>query len=397
MATDLSSSLDTIRVEHTGSLRRPPWLQELYVRMTREPVGEEEIASTQDRAVREVIARQESIGLPVVTDGELRRPDTFMDSWALAVSGYDVSGPGTAEYGAAVAAQQDAIKRLYEGDGVDCTETSSLQSKGRVVGSRAPVRSRLQLVKNIILEEYRLASAIASRPVKVTMIGPDRIASMYAYEDSRDVYADMDEHVADVVAIQRQMIAEVVEAGCRYVQIDEPGLTAYVDVRSLDAMRARGEDPDANLERSIRANNELIAGFAGVTFGLHICRGGTGGRGGPAAHRHGAYDAIAERVFGGLDHHRFLLEYDSEAAGGFEALRFVGTGRIAALGLISNNDPEIESDEYLKRRVDEASAVLPIEQLALTSRCGFYLSPSEPAQWAKLEAIVHAAADVWGT
>src|SRR5262249_47054595 len=154
--------------------------------------------------------------------------------------------------------------------------------------------------------EYAFAKAVASRPVKLTLIGPDRISQRFAYEDSRHVYADMDAFLADVVAIQRQMISEVVAAGCRYIQIDEPGYTAYVDPPLLERMRARGEDPHQNMRRSIAADNAVIADFPGVTLAVHICRGGGGGRGGPGWHREGSYDAIAEELFSELRFNRFL-------------------------------------------------------------------------------------------
>jgi 5-methyltetrahydropteroyltriglutamate--homocysteine methyltransferase len=235
---------------------------------------------------------------------------------------------------------------------------------------------------------------MTSTPVKLTLIGPDRISQRFEYENSRHVYAGMDEFLADVIAIERQMIAEAVEAGCRYIQIDEPGYTAYVDPPLLAQMRERGEDPDTNLERSIRADNAVIAGFPGVTFGVHICRGNSGGRGGAGWHREGAYDAIAERLFGGLDFDRFLLEYDSEQAGSFEALRFIPRDRIAVLGLISNHG-EVETPAYLLRRLEEASKYIPLHQVAICPRCGFG-SAEESVQWGKLAVMQQVARATWG-
>src|SRR5262249_49692124 len=143
------------------------------------------------------------------------------------------------------------------------------------------------------------------------------ISQRFAYERSTSVYKDMDDFLADVVAINRQIVGTLVEAGCRYIQIDAPGYTAYVDQVSLDRMRTRGEDPEANLERSINADNAIINGFDGVTFGIHVCRGNprtvdaATGRVMPQWHREGHYDGIAEQLFNGLRHERLLLEYDS--------------------------------------------------------------------------------------
>ena len=186
------------------------------------------------------------------------------------------------------------------------------------------------------------------RPVKVSLIGPDRIAQRFAWEKSKAVYSGLDEFIADVVAIQRKMIRELVDAGCRYVHMDAPGFTAYVDKVSLERMKARGEDPEQNLDRAIRAENAVIEGFPGVTFGLHICRGNPrgvdlSGKVQAQWHREGHYDSIAEKLFGQLKHQRLLLEYDSERAGSFDVLRFVRKGTVAVLGVVTTKSEEVEA------------------------------------------------------
>ena len=193
------------------------------------------------------------------------------------------------------------------------------------------------------------------------------------------------------------MIGQLAEAGCRYVGIDGPGYTAYVDPDSLAAMRARGEDPIAAMERSITADNEIVANFPGVTFGIHICRGNRQSM----WHREGHYDAIAERLFRGLAHQRLLLEYDTERAGTFEALRFVPKGKIAVLGLITTKVSRVESVDELRRRIDAAARYLPLEQLAISPQCGFASSIrgnllSEDDQFRKLDVMLETAAKVWG-
>jgi 5-methyltetrahydropteroyltriglutamate--homocysteine methyltransferase len=397
MTGSAGSSLNAIRSDHTGGLSHPPALDAIYRRLGEGTVPEDELRAIQDQAVRDVIARQEAIGLPVVNDGEFRRLLGFQDSFGGAVTGYD-----SLPYGSAESVSRSAVDNArLRGEGADGpqrrieTGLSAVSGQGRAIYNRLPVRERLQLVNNLILDEYRQAAAIATRPVKVTLIGPDRVSQRFDYEHSRDVYADMDAFLADVVAIQRQMIAEVVAAGCRYIQIDEPGFTAYVDPPLLAQMRARGEDPLTNLQRSIDADNAIIEGFPGVTFAVHICRGGGGGRNGPGAHREGSYDAIAEQLFSQLNFDRFLLEYDSEAAGSFDAIRFIRPGKVAVLGLAANNGTEVEQPDYLKQRIDEASAFLPLEQLAVCPRCGLR-NLDEDVQWAKLEALQRVADDVWG-
>jgi methionine synthase II (cobalamin-independent) len=200
-----------------------------------------------------------------------------------------------------------------------------------------------------------------------------------------------------VVRIEREMIRSLVDAGCRYVQIDAPSYTAYVDAPSLEEMKARGEDPMRNLARSIDADNEILRLFPDVTFGIHLCRGNQRSM----WHREGGYDAIAEALFGGLHHDRFLLEYDSPRAGSFEPLRFVPKDKVVVLGLISTKIPEMEKVEDLKRRIEEASRYIPLEQLAISPQCGFASDVvgnliSEDDQKRKLEVVVEAARQIWG-
>jgi len=381
--------LHSIRTDHTGALRRPEWLNDLYERHGEGRASDDEVREGQLRAVREVIEKQDALGMPVVTDGEFCRIGGFQESFGGAVTGFDAlpyvyRRRAAQATNSASAAPGQAAQRIETG----------LSGPGTAIYNRLPTKERLKLVRNLIAEEYARASAMTSTPVKVTLIGPDRISQRFEYERSRDVYTDMDAFLEAVIVIQRRMISEAVEAGCRYIQIDEPGYTAYVDPPLLQQMRDRGEDPDANLERSIRADNAIIAGFPGVTFAVHICRGNSGGRGGAGWHREGSYDAIAERLFGSLDFDRFLLEYDSEQAGSFDALRFIPKDKIAVLGLISNHG-EVETPAYLHQRLEEASRYLPMNQLALCPRCGFG-SADETTQWGKFAVMQQVAREAWG-
>lgn len=383
------NSLNAIRTDHTGALRRPEWLQALYARFGEGTASEVEVREGQERAVREVIERQEALGMPVVTDGEFCRIGGFQESFGGAVTGFDAL-PYAYQRRADQAAASASAR---SGEAPGRIETGR-SGPGTAIYNRLPTKERLKLVRNIILEEFVRANPMASVPVKVTLIGPDRISQRFEYESSTSVYADMDAFLADVIAIEREMIAAVVDAGCRYVQIDEPGYTAYVDPPLLAQMRARGEDPVANMERSIQADNAVIADFPGVTFGVHICRGNSGGRGGAGWHREGTYDDIAERLFTGLDFDRFLLEYDSEQAGSFDALRHFPKDKVAVLGLISNHG-EPETADYLKARLEEAGRYISLEQISIAPRCGFG-SADEATQWAKFRVMQAVARDTWG-
>lgn len=390
---DNGKSLKHLRVDHAGALRRPDYLERAYADYRAGTMSDAELRTVQERGVREVVAQQEGVGLPVVTDGELCRIGGFQESFGGAVSGFDaVSYKDAGPYRDKELAQ---VPPGAAGRGPVRVE-SGRSGPGPAIINRLPVKERLELVRNTILEEYRFAASLATAPVKVTLIGPDRISQRFEYENSRDVYRDMDEFLADVVAIERQMIEEVVAAGCRYVHIDEPGYTAYVDPILTEKMRSRGEDPRRNFERSIQADNAVIAGFPDVTFSVHICRGGGGGRGGWAFHREGHYDDIAEQLFNDTDFDRFILEYDGDHAGTFEPLRFMPTDKVAVLGLASNHG-EPESPDYLRRRIDDAAGYVPVERLAISPRCGLSGIHSDEAQWQKLRTLVEVGAQVWGS
>jgi len=383
----MAETLARIRTDVVGSLLRPAHLKHARMQFDDGKSDYAALRAVEDQAIQQAVSLQESIGLDVVTDGEFRRLN-FQDSFGVSASGFD--------------AQQGTID-LYEKrvEGSRPLQRWAIpesgERKGTAVSQRRPVVERLRLVKNVPLEEYRFASRIAQKPVKVTLIGPDRITQRFDYQNSTSIYSRIDDFVADVVKIEREMIQGLVAAGCRYVQIDAPGYTAYVDPPSLAAMRQRGEDPEQNFSRSLRADNEVIRAFAGVTFGIHLCRGNQRSM----WHREGSYDAIAERLLNELHHDRFLLEYDTPRAGSFEPLRFLPKGKIVVLGLVSTKVPAPESVDALKRRLDEASKHVALDQLAISPQCGFASDVvgnliSEDEQKRKLEIVVETARQVWG-
>lgn len=391
----LASSMDLskIRIDHIGSLVRPAMLKDVFARFDRGAASREDLTQAQNQAIREVIARQEAHGLPVVTDGEFRRHN-FQESFSECVSGFDVP---------------QNVSRYYEKRDLNLTPLQRAEQNfdeaGPAIVTRRGAVQRLKLIRNLPLEEFRFAQSVAKNPVKVTVLGPDRIAQRFKWEASKNIYKDLDDFVDHVVEIQRRMIAELVDAGCQYIQIDAPGYTAYVDNVSLERMRSRGEDPERNLQRSIDADNAVIENFHGVTFGIHICRGNARttdpitGKLVPQWHREGSYDAIAERLFNSLKHHRLLLEYDSERAGGFEPLRLVPKEKIVVLGLVTTKSSDLEAVDELKRRIDQASRYLPLDQLALSPQCGFggidSKVMSEEEMWRKFDRIVETATEVW--
>jgi 5-methyltetrahydropteroyltriglutamate--homocysteine methyltransferase len=378
--------LRKIRTDVVGSLLRPTYLKEAQAQCDQGGISSEELRRIEDDAIGEAVRLQQAIGLDVVTDGEYRRLN-FQDSFAASVTGFDARRLNLAF--------MESLSR--EGKPLQRWDPYHV-ADGAAILQRRPVSQKLRLVRNLPLEEYRFASGIAGKPVKVSLVGPDRIVQRFDYQNSKSVYWSLDDFVADVVRIEREMIRGMADAGCRYVQIDAPSYTAYVDAPSLEEMKARGEDPMKNLARSIQADNEILRLIDGVTFGIHLCRGNQRSM----WHREGSYDAIAEALFNGLRHDRFLLEYDSARAGTFEPLRFVPKDKVVVLGLVSTKVPAIETVEDLKRRIDEAAKYIPLDQLALSPQCGFASDVvgnliSEDDQKRKLEVVVETARQVWGS
>jgi 5-methyltetrahydropteroyltriglutamate--homocysteine methyltransferase len=364
---------DLLRVDQVGSLLRPANLKTLYHEVDQGLAKEAELAAATRRAVAGVIEEQEGRGIRPIVDGEFWRRG-FQETFGNSVDGY---APRSAE--------------------VDQSAGPAGQISEAVYVRRQPVSSRLTLSGNVLLDEYLADRELTDQPLKVTLTGPERLTQRFDLEHSGSTYDGFEDFMADVVRIEREMIGQVIEAGCPYVQIDEPAYTAYVDPTSLEWMKERHWDPAGGLERAIAADNALIHGFDGVTFGLHICRGNAGGH----WHREGAYDAIAEQLFDGLEYRRLLLEYDTERAGGFEPLRFVRKGTVAVLGLVSTKTGVLEDREVLLSRIEEASKFLPVEQIALSPQCGFASGLTgnpltEDEQWRKLELVRDVAAEVWG-
>jgi methionine synthase II (cobalamin-independent) len=389
----MANDFGKLRIDHIGSMVRPAELKEVFARFDRGQASREELSKAQDEAIRDLIQKQEAHGLPVVTDGEFRR-HSFQESFSECVIGFDAP-KNVGLYYEQRELNQNPLERAEQ----------NFEEAGPAIITRRGAVERLKFTRNLPLEECRYAQSVATVPVKVTLLGPDRIAQRFKWESSLDVYKGLDDFVEHVVEIERRMIAELVAAGCNYIQIDAPGYTAYVDKVSLERMRSRGEDPERNLQRSIEADNALIEDFSSVTFGIHICRGNARtidpktGKLVPQWHREGSYDAIAEKLFNSLKHQRLLLEYDSDRAGGFEPLRLVPKDKIVVLGLVSTKNSDMETVDDLKRRIDQASKFLPVDQLALSPQCGFggidSKVLSEEEMWKKLDTIVETAAEIW--
>ena len=370
-------SLATLRADHVGSLLRPSDLVELMIASGER--GTSDLAAAQDAAITSAVARQEAIGMPVVTDGEFRRR-TFQDSFSGVAGAEGLLGGGLAE--------------LPSGDelpapGSRVPHAADLSGKS----AKAPVTRPLALTRNLPLAEFRFAARLATAPVKVTVLSVDRLRERIDVEHS---YTSPEAVMEEVVSVARRIVSELADAGCEYIQIDGPNYTRFADPDWRAELHAAGLDPMAELERAMQWDNAVIDGIDNVTFGMHLCRGNRRSM----WHRSGTYDAIAERLFTGLRHQRLLLEYDTPRAGNFQPLRFLPTDKVAVLGLISSKLGQLEDSREIVRRIEEASQYAPLERLALSPQCGFgsnvqgnRLTAEE--QWRKLELVVAVAEQVW--
>jgi 5-methyltetrahydropteroyltriglutamate--homocysteine methyltransferase len=380
------ANLKKIRTDVVGSLQRPPALKEARIQFDDGKIGAAELRAREDEAVRDAVRLQESIGLDVITDGEMRRLN-FQDSFGLAVEGFDAAR-------STVKSNERRVEGATPGRRWDIRE---MHQVGTAISHRRPAKEKLRLARNVPLEEYEFVASVAKAPAKVSLIGPDRISQRFDYENSAGVYDGLDDFIDDVVRIEREVVESLIKAGCRYIHIDAPGFTAYVDEPTLQQMRARGEDPMENFSRSLKAEAKVVENLGEVASGIHLCRGNQRSM----WHREGSYDAIAERLFNELPHDRFLLEYDTPRAGSFEPLRFVPKGRVVVLGLVSTKVSDLETVNGLKRRIDEAAKFIPLDQLAISPQCGFASDVvgnliSADDQKRKLEVVVETARQVWG-
>ncbi|MGH7805300.1 MAG: 5-methyltetrahydropteroyltriglutamate--homocysteine S-methyltransferase, partial [Candidatus Binatia bacterium] len=259
---------------------------------------------------------------------------------------------------------------------------------------------RVSRARGITTVEFATVHALTRETAKVTMPAPSFLHFFRGPECvDRAAYPDLDAFFDDLVAIYRAELVDLARLGCRYVQLDEVPVAMLGDETVRDKVRARGEDPDALLRRYVDAVNRILDDrFPGMTIAMHLCRGNLRGHWMAS----GGYDAVAEALFGGANVDAFLLEYDTPRAGDFTPLRFLSPEKRALLGLVSSKTPVLEPLDALRRRLDEAAKVVPLERLGITPQCGFASTVAgnplgEDDQRAKLARVVETADRVWGS
>ncbi len=364
------------RADHVGSLLRPKELLQAREDCAAGKISREELRALEDDAIRDVVKMQHDVGLQSATDGEFRRAAWHMD-FIYALGGIE-KAPGD-------------IRVKFHNERGDIEWTPAAIHVGE----------KVHLDEPIFGEDFKFLQSCVEDGVtpKLTIPSP----SMVHYRGGRaavdpNVYSDMEEFWSDLTSAYADQVRAVFDLGCRYLQFDDTSLAYLNDPEQREQMASKGEDAEHLHESYIRHINEaLVNRPAGLAVTTHLCRGNF--RSSWAAE--GGYDFVAEALFGDLNIDGFFLEYDDARSGGFEPLRFVPKDKLVVLGLVTSKRGELESKDELKRRIEQASQYVAIEQLCLSPQCGFSSTFEGNAltydqEVAKLELIVETAAEVWG-
>ena len=357
------------RADHVGSLIRPQAL------IDARNANSAELRRIQEQAIRDVVAMQQDLGLHVVTDGEYNR-----GAW-----------------------HRDFLLRFENVKLIPSKMAVTFHTESGAREHAPPswqVAGKLARPKPIFVDDFRFLKSIAKATPKVTIPSP----TVMHFRGGRDAidttaYPDMAEFYADLAGVYQQEIADLADAGCRYLQLDEVNLAYLCDPALRDQAKSFGEDPDELPKTYAKVLNESVKQVPkDMVVSMHLCRGNFAG----AWVAEGGYDPIAELLFNGINIDVYYLEYDSVRAGGFEPLRFLPKGKIAVLGLMTTKDRKLETKDELKRRIDEAAKFAPLEQLALSPQCGFSSGiggnvMTIEEEVAKLTRLVEVTKEVWGT
>jgi methionine synthase II (cobalamin-independent) len=359
------------RADQVGSLLRPPEL--LEARSSGDLAQRREL---EDKHILRALAKQKELGFEIFSDGELRRRN-FMSNFTDAVEGFDMSLGVQRDWGATGQAQQAQVSHVT---GI--------------------VNAKLRQVRPLTGPELPFLKKHSPGDIKMLLPSATQFPAISFQRGVSDkVYKDHSALLWDIVEIMKKDIATLASGGVKYIQIDAPRYSYYMDPKWREwIQREIGQQPEAALDEAIRADNACLeaARKPGVILAIHLCRGNNRSH----WYAEGGYDAIAEKLFGMLKVDRFLLEYDDERSGTFEPLRMVPKDKTVVLGLLTTKKPQLENTDDVVRRIEEAAKYFPLENLALSPQCGFASTAegnllTEDEQWRKLKLVVDIARRVW--
>ena len=361
------------RADHVGSFLRPVELLDARERARTGEINRRRLREIEDTAIRDVVRMQEDLGLQGVTDGEFRRTYFHID-FLEQLSGVETKGGISMSFHSAA---------------------GNVDFAPPVMRVTAPVRH----VNPIQVDDFKFLQSVTKRTPKVTIPSPTMLHFRGGREAiSREAYPDLELFFADVAAAYRDEIRALGDAGCVYLQLDDTNLAYLCDEKMREGARQRGDDPNELPRRYARLINAAIANRPeGMTVCVHLCRGNFKS----AWVAEGGYEPVAEVLFNDLQVDGYFLEYDDARSGDFSPLRFVPPGKTVVLGLVTTKLGELESKEDLKRKIDDAARLLPLDQLCLSPQCGFSSTVhgnqiAREAQAAKLRLVVETAQEVWG-
>ncbi len=358
------------RADQVGSLLRPEELKQARAARAEGRIGAEALHEIEDRLIREVVRKQESVGLEAVTDGEFRRAWWHFDFLAGL-------------------------------DGVELVEGEAIQFEGvQTKAESIAVTGRIGFSGHPMLDHFRFLREVASVVPKMTIPSPSVLHFRTGRRGiSSEVYPDLEAFFADSAEAYREAVRAFYDAGCRYLQLDDTVWAYLCSEKEREAARARGEDPDRLPEVYARTLERVLeARPPDMTTTMHVCRGNFRS----TWIAEGGYEPVAEILLGEVGIDGYFLEYDTERAGGFEPLRFLPKGRKkVVLGLITSKTGALESKDEVRRRIDEATRYVDLEQLCLSPQCGFASTEegnilTEEEQWRKLALIVEISREIWG-
>jgi 5-methyltetrahydropteroyltriglutamate--homocysteine methyltransferase len=361
------------RADHVGSFLRPAALLDARERSRKGEISRAQLREVEDASIRDIVRFQENLGLEGITDGEFRRTYFHID-FLEQLAGIETKGGIAVSFHSA---------------------SGNVDFAPPVMHITAPVRH----VKPIQVDDFKFLRSVTKRTPKVTIPSPTMLHFRGGREAiSREAYPDLEQFFADVATAYRAEIRALAEAGCTYLQLDDTNLAYLCDAKMREGARQRGDDPDELPRRYARLINAAIAERPpGMTFCVHLCRGNFKS----AWVAEGGYEPVAEVLFNELEVDGYFLEYDDARSGDFSPLRFVPPGKTVVLGLVTTKLGELESKDDLKRKIDQAAKVLPLDQLCLSPQCGFSSTVhgneiAREAQAAKLRLVIETAEEVWG-
>jgi 5-methyltetrahydropteroyltriglutamate--homocysteine methyltransferase len=367
------------RADHVGSLLRPPDLLDARARHAAGEIDDDELRAAEDDAIRDVVAMQRDVGLQSATDGEFRRASWHMDFI------YQLDG--------VTKAPGDLKVQFHNAEGDIEFTPAAMKIDGKLGVSDTIFGDDFTFLRETVE-----AGGDGLRP-KLTIPSP----SMVHYRGGRAsideaLYPDLDAFWADLTAAYAEQVRRIGAEGCAYLQFDDTSLAYLNDPEQRKHVEAIGGDGEHQHEAYITHINEALAHRPeGMAITTHMCRGNF--RSSWVAE--GGYDFVAEALFNDLEVDGFFMEWDDARSGGFEPLRFVPKGKVVVLGLVTTKRGELESADTLKRRIEEASKFVDIDQLCLSPQCGFSSTVEGNAltyeqEVAKLRRVVEVAQDVWG-